>query len=70
MKIEIRGVERLSFRERQVVVLKEMGLATGEITKRLGLGARTRGNSLQSGPGKGIRGRHHSAGRCSGYRIV
>ena len=25
MKIEIRGAERLSFRERQVVVLKEMG---------------------------------------------
>jgi DNA-directed RNA polymerase specialized sigma24 family protein len=41
VKIEIRGVERLSFRERQVVVLKEMGLATGEITKRLGLGAST-----------------------------
>ena len=41
MKIEIRGVERLSFRERQVVTLKEMGYSTKRITKQLGLGAST-----------------------------
>jgi len=41
MKIEIRGVEKLSFRERQVVALKEMGFSTDEITKRLGLSSST-----------------------------
>ena len=35
MKIEIRGAERLSFREKQVVVLKEMGIAAKEIARRL-----------------------------------
>jgi DNA-directed RNA polymerase specialized sigma24 family protein len=35
MKIEIRGAEKLSFRERQVVVLKEMGKSTDEITRTL-----------------------------------
>ena len=37
MKIEIRGVENLSFRERQVVVLKEMGESAENIAKRLQL---------------------------------
>lgn len=37
MKIEIRGVENLSFRERQVVVLKEMGESTERIAKKLQL---------------------------------
>ena len=41
MKIEIRGVERLSFRERQVVTLKEMGYSTDRIAKQLGLSAST-----------------------------
>jgi transposase len=35
MKIEIRGVENLSFRERQVVVLKETGETSENIAKRL-----------------------------------
>jgi len=35
MKIEIRGAEKLSFREKQVVVLKEMGTAAKEIARRL-----------------------------------
>ncbi len=35
MKVEIRGVEDLSYRERQVVVLKEMGEATEKIAKKL-----------------------------------
>jgi DNA-directed RNA polymerase specialized sigma24 family protein len=37
MKIEIRGVENLSFRERQVVVLKEMGETAERIAKKLQL---------------------------------
>lgn len=41
MKIEIRGAEKLSFRERQVVVLKEMGKSTEEISKTLNLSAST-----------------------------
>lgn len=41
MKIEIRGVERLSFRERQVVSLKEMGYSTDKIAKQLNLSPST-----------------------------
>ncbi|MGI6678162.1 MAG: helix-turn-helix transcriptional regulator [Dehalobacterium sp.] len=41
MKIEIRGVEKLSFRERQVVAMKEMGKTSEEIAKRLSLSAST-----------------------------
>lgn len=37
MKIEIRGAEKLSFRERQVVVLKETGYSGEAIAKQLGL---------------------------------
>lgn len=37
MKVEIRGVEKLSFRERQVVVLKEMGESTERIAQKLHL---------------------------------
>ncbi len=41
MKVEIRGVEKLSFRERQVVALKEMGYSTEQIARRLNLSAGT-----------------------------
>lgn len=41
MNIEIRGAERLSFRERQVVTLKEMGKSNDMIAKRLGLSPAT-----------------------------
>jgi DNA-binding transcriptional regulator LsrR (DeoR family) len=41
MKIEIRGVEKLSFRERQVVAMKEMGKTSEEIAKRLKLSTST-----------------------------
>lgn len=41
MKIEIRGAEKLSFRKRQVVVLKEMGKSTDEITSILKVSAST-----------------------------
>jgi DNA-directed RNA polymerase specialized sigma24 family protein len=37
LHVEIRGAERLCYRERQVVVLKESGLAAAEIAGRLGV---------------------------------
>ncbi len=37
MQIEIRGAEKLSFREKQVVVLKESGLNADAIAKKLGI---------------------------------
>jgi len=41
MHIEIRGAERLSFRERQVVVLKETGQSGEAIARRLGVSPAT-----------------------------
>lgn len=41
MKIEIRGVEKLSFRERQVVALKESGYSNDRVAKQLGLSVST-----------------------------
>jgi transposase len=41
MKIEIRGVEKLSFRERQVVALKETGLPNDQVAKRLAISSST-----------------------------
>ncbi len=41
MQVEIRGLERLSFRERQVVVLKESGRSNQEIAAQLGMSAST-----------------------------
>ncbi|HHY11063.1 MAG TPA: sigma-70 family RNA polymerase sigma factor [Firmicutes bacterium] len=41
MQIEIRGAERLSFRERQVVVLKETGYSAQAIAERLALSQST-----------------------------
>jgi transposase len=41
MDMEIRGAERLSFRERQVVALKELGHSTDEIAGRLGIAPAT-----------------------------
>lgn len=35
MQVEIRGAEKLSFRERQVVTLKEMGYSTDKIAAKL-----------------------------------
>ncbi len=37
MQIEIRGLERLSFRERQVVILKESGQSNEEVACTLGI---------------------------------
>ncbi|MGE5381625.1 MAG: helix-turn-helix transcriptional regulator [Methylocystaceae bacterium] len=41
MQVEIRGAERLSFREKQVVVLKEMGKSNDEVAKALGITSST-----------------------------
>ena len=41
MQIEIWGAEKLSFRERQVVVLKETGYSTQKIADKLGLSQST-----------------------------
>jgi DNA-directed RNA polymerase specialized sigma24 family protein len=41
MQIEIRGAEKLSFRERQVVTLKEMGYTSENIAKQLNLSPST-----------------------------
>ena len=41
MKIEIRGAERLSFREKQVVTLKESGYSAKAIAKTLALSEST-----------------------------
>ena len=41
MQIEIRGAEKLSYRERQVVVLKEMGKSSSEICRTLRISAST-----------------------------
>jgi len=53
MKIEIRGAERLSFRERQVVTLKEMGYSTGRIAGQLGLSPGTVSTLYNRAKGKG-----------------
>ncbi|MBX5467060.1 MAG: LuxR C-terminal-related transcriptional regulator [Firmicutes bacterium] len=41
MQLEIRGLEKLSLRERQVVALKETGLNNETVAKRLGLAPAT-----------------------------
>ncbi len=41
MKIEIRGAEKLSFRERQVVVMKETGKTTADICRTLNISSST-----------------------------
>lgn len=53
MRIEIRGVEKLSFRERQVVALKEMGASNEQIARRLGISEGTLGTLLHRAKKKG-----------------
>lgn len=53
MKIEIRGVERLSFRERQAVALKETGASNEQIARRLGLSLTTVATLLHRAKAKG-----------------
>ncbi|SFR04489.1 sigma factor-like helix-turn-helix DNA-binding protein [Desulfoscipio geothermicus] len=57
MKIEIRGAEKLSFRERQVVTLKEMGCASDKVAKQLGLSVSTVATL-------------YSRARAKGYEVV
>lgn len=53
MQIELRGLERLSFRERQVVVLKESGRSNQEIAAQLGMSASTVATLYHRARGKG-----------------
>lgn len=53
MHVEIRGAEKLSFRERQVVVLKEMGKSIEEVGKALGLSPATINTLYTRAKGKG-----------------
>lgn len=53
MQIEIRGAERLSFRERQAVVLKEMGRKNEEIASILGITPSTVATILNRARNKG-----------------
>jgi predicted DNA-binding protein (UPF0251 family) len=57
LQIEIRGLERLSFRERQVVVLKESGVSNQQVAKRLGMSQST------------VATLYHRA-RTKGYQVV
>lgn len=53
MHIEIRGAEKLSFREKQAVVLKETGHGNEEIAKRLGVNTATVATLLSRARSKG-----------------
>jgi transposase len=53
VQIEIRGAERLSFRERQVVVLKETGHSAEAIAARLGIAPATVATLLSRAKAKG-----------------
>lgn len=53
MRVEIRGVEKLSFRERQVVALKEMGASNDKVAKCLGISEGTVGTLLNRAKKKG-----------------
>ncbi len=53
MRIEIRGAEKLSFREKQAVVLKESGKTTGEIASILNLSPGTVSTLLNRARSKG-----------------
>ncbi|MGE5397968.1 MAG: helix-turn-helix transcriptional regulator [Chitinophagales bacterium] len=53
MKIEIRGAEKLSFRERQVVVLKETGKSNEDIARVLKISSSTVATLLSRARSKG-----------------
>jgi len=53
IKVEIRGAERLSFRERQVVALKESGLANETIAGKLELSSSSVNTLLHRARSKG-----------------
>lgn len=53
MHIEIRGAEKLSFREKQAVVLKEMGSSNEEIARIMGVNPATVATLLNRARAKG-----------------
>lgn len=53
MQLEIRGAERLSFREKQAVVLKETGHGNEEIARQLGINTTTVATLLSRARAKG-----------------
>lgn len=53
MQVEIRGAERLSMRERQVVALKEMGYTNEEVARRLAISPATVATLFNRARGKG-----------------
>lgn len=53
MQLEIRGAEKLSFREKQAVILKETGNSNDEIAKRMGVNAATVATLLSRARSKG-----------------
>ncbi|CEO87532.1 MAG TPA: sigma-70 family RNA polymerase sigma factor [Syntrophaceticus sp.] len=53
MKLEIRGAEKLSFREKQAVILKETGHSNEAIAKRMGVNTATVATLLSRARSKG-----------------
>ena len=53
MELEIRGAERLSFREKQAVVLKETGHSNEDIARELGVNTTTVATLLSRARAKG-----------------
>ena len=53
MQVEIRGAEKLSYREKQVITLKEMGKSNEAIAKKLGLTANTVATLIHRAKSKG-----------------
>lgn len=53
MHLEIRGLEKLSFRERQAIVLKESGKTQEQIAKKLHLSPSSVATLLNRAKGKG-----------------
>jgi DNA-directed RNA polymerase specialized sigma24 family protein len=53
MRLEIRGAERLSFREKQAVVLKETGCSNDQIARQLGVNTATVATLLNRARSKG-----------------
>lgn len=52
MQVEIRGLERLSYRERQVVMLKETGHSLEQIAKQLDMAPSSAATLLARAKGK------------------
>jgi DNA-directed RNA polymerase specialized sigma24 family protein len=53
VKLEIRGAEKLSFREKQAVILKETGHSNEAIAKRMGVNTATVATLLSRARSKG-----------------